>query len=284
MRIGQLVQSSISAIFAHCERQDPSEFVRLQDAGYSKETFDINYPFCRPVDRIGQTDRVRYWSREYIVNGIPVRVTSQWFNPPTSRSLALFHSYLAQRGIAVAHFADEVAPDDGQPDAIGRAARGRYKGNAIGNAQNYLVRNILSRLGDEQFSAVQWQNVIEEFGRACAYCGTEGQLVMDHVVPINKQAIGEHRLGNLVPSCRECNARKSEQDFRDFLGGDHTRIVAIEAHMVKYGYRPIGDNDQLRDIIDLAHQDVRHLADRYVAIINAVLRGKVIDQDEDAYS
>ena len=279
MKIGQLVQNSISAIFEHCERQDPSEFVRLQDARYSKETFDINYPFCRPVDRIGQTDRVRYWSREYIVNGIPVRVTSQWFNPPTSRSLPLFRSYLAQRGIAVAHSADEVAPDDGQPDAIVRAARGRYKGNAIGNAQNYLVRNILSRLGDEQFSAVQWQNVIEEFGRACAYCGAEGEQVMDHVVPINKQALGEHRLGNLVPSCRACNARKSEQDFRDFLAGDHARIATIEAHMVKYGYRPIGDHEQLREIIDLAHQDVRHLADRYVAIINTVLRGKEIDQD-----
>ena len=98
MKISQLVQNSISAIFQHCERQDPSELVRLQDARYSKETFDINYPFCRPVDRIGQTDRVRYWSREYIVNGIPVRVTSQWFNPPSSRSLPLFREIWAKVG------------------------------------------------------------------------------------------------------------------------------------------------------------------------------------------
>ncbi|PKP85655.1 MAG: hypothetical protein CVT80_01425, partial [Alphaproteobacteria bacterium HGW-Alphaproteobacteria-2] len=274
MKIGQFVQSSIPAIFEYCERQDPAEFVRLQDTRYSKETFDINYPFCRPVDQIGQTDRVRYWNRDYVVNGISVRVTSQWFNPPTSKSLPLFRRYLVQRGIAVAHPLPETASDEAQSDAAVRAARGRYKGNAIGNAQNYLVRNILSRLGDEQFSAVQWQEVVEEFGRACAYYGAEGELVMDHVVPINKQALGEHRLGNLAPSCRACNARKSEQDFRDFLAGDQARIAAIEAHMIKYGYRPIGDHEQLREIIDLAHQDVRHLADRYVAIINTVLRGE----------
>ena len=278
MKIGQFVQSSIPAIFEYCEMRDPGEFVRLQDSRYSKEIFDINYPFCRPVDQIGQTDRVRYWSRDYVVNGIPVRVTSQWFNPPTSKSLPLFRRYLAQRGIAFADPVHETAADEAQSEATVRAARGRYKGNAIGNAQNYLVRNILSRLGDEQFSASQWQQIIEEFGRVCAYCGAEGELVMDHVVPINKQALGEHRLGNLVPSCRACNARKSERDFRDFLEGDQARIGAIEAHMDKHSYRPIGDHEQLRAIIDLAHQDVRQLADRYVAIIDTVLRGKADDQ------
>lgn len=44
--------------------------------------------------------------------------------------------------------------------------------------------------------------------------------------------------------------------------------------MTAHGYEPIGDHAQLRAIIDLAHQDVRNLADRYVAIINTVLTGK----------
>ena len=272
MKIGKFVQNSIPGIFEHCEERDPTEFVRLQDPGYSKETFDINYPFCRPVAQISPTERVRYWRQEYTVNGVRVRVTSQWFNPPTSKSLPLFRRYLAKKGIETVDPAPGASVSKVQGEAKPRAPRGRYKGNAIGNAQNYMVRNILSRLGDEQFSANQWQKVIEEFDHTCAYCGAEGELVMDHVVPINKQALGEHRLGNLVPSCRACNTKKSEQDFREFLAGDQTRITAIEAHMHKHGYRPIGDHEQLRDIIDLAHQDVRHLADRYVAIINAVLR------------
>lgn len=149
MKIGQVVQNSIPAIFKHCETHDQSEFARLQDARYSKETFDINYPFCRPVDRIETTDRGRYWSREYIVNGTAVRVTSQWFNPPASKSLALFLSYLAMRGLAAPDAVDEGDGEERRPEAIVRSARGRYRGNAIGNAQNLLVRNILSRLGDE---------------------------------------------------------------------------------------------------------------------------------------
>ncbi|MDN5788755.1 HNH endonuclease [Pseudorhodobacter sp.] len=274
MKIGQIVQSSVPAIFKYCEETEPEEFARLQDPRYSKETFDINYPFCRQVAQIGAADRVRYWTREYVIHGVPVRVTSQWFNPPTSKSLPLLQRYLASKGLPADSHPETATSDALPPDVAIRAARGRYKGNAIGNAQNYLVRNILSRLGDEQFNALQWQAVVDAFGRACAYCGTEGELVMDHVVPINKQALGEHRLGNLVPSCRACNARKAEWDFREFLADDPIRIETIEAHMMSQGYEPIGDHAQLRAIIELAHQDVRNLADRYVAIINTVLTGK----------
>ena len=274
MQIGKFVQRHVPAILEYCETQDPAEFVRLQDPRFSKDTFDINYPFCMPVAKISGTDSVRYWRDEYSVHGVQVKVTSQWFNPPTSRSLPLFRRYLKKRGI---EFNESMDPElerlDGEPSQVAeRAARGRYKGNAIGNAQNYLVRNILSRLGDEQFSANHWQEAVASFASRCAYCDAEGELVMDHVVSINRQALGEHRLGNLVPSCPACNAKKADRDFREFLSNDPARIAAIEAHMARHGYRPIGENDKLKQIIELAHQEVRQLADRYVAIINTVLR------------
>ena len=270
MKVGQIVQSSVPAIFKYCEETEPDEFARLQDPRYSKETFNINYPFCRQVAQIGSTDRVRYWTGEYVVHGIPVRVTNDWY----SKSLPLLRRYLASKGIPADFHPQKTTFDAPSPDDAIRAARGRYKGNAIGNAQNYLVRNILSRLGDEQFNALQWQAVMDAFGCACAYCGAEGDLVMDHVVPINKQALGEHRLGNLVPSCRACNARKAEREFREFLADDPIRVATIEAHMISHGYEPIGEHAQLRAIIELAYQDVRDLADRYVAIINTVLTSK----------
>jgi hypothetical protein len=207
------------------------------------------------------------------VHGAAVKVTNHWFDPPTSRSLTLFQRYLQERGISSNVSLDMISDSaDGDPvEAVERAARGRYKGNAIGNAQNHLVRNILSRLGNEQFNASQWEAVIADFGNCCAYCGAAEDLVMDHVVPINKQALGEHLLGNLVPACRSCNAKKAEQDFRMFLSHDPTRSLTIEAHMAKHGYVPIGENEKLRQIIELAHQDLRHLADRYVSIINTVM-------------
>ncbi len=153
---------------------------------------------------------------------------------------------------------------------MARSPRGRYKGNAIGNAQNALVRNILSRLGDQAFSAEDWQQVIDDFANACAYCGAEGKLVMDHVISINKTSLGEHRLGNLVPACTPCNARKGEQDFRAFLADQPARLAAIEAHMAKHAYSPIGDDQHLRLIIEAAHGELRQLADRYVNLINSL--------------
>ena len=274
MKIGQVVKRHIHKIFDYCNAQDATEFARLQDPQYSKKTFDINYPFCSAVAKISKADLIRYWQDEYKVHGVRVRVTSQWFNPPTSKSLPFLRHYLKGRGIPIAEIADQdLAHDDDMPaEKALRAARGRYKGNAIGNAQNLLVRNLLSRLGDEQFSASHWEAVIAEFGNRCAYCGAAEDLVMDHVVPINKQALGEHRLGNLVPACRSCNTKKAERDFRAYVSHDQTRSRSIEAHMAKHAYVPIGENEQLRQIIELAHQDLRHLADRYVTIINTVLR------------
>ncbi len=274
MKIGKIVQRHIREIFEYCEAHDADEFNRLQDILYSKKTFDINYPFCSAVKKIARTDQMRYWRKTYPVQGVQVKVTSQWFNPPTSKSLPFFHRYLKEHGIETD---ESTAPameggEGALTKAVELAARGRYKGNAIGNAQNLLVRNLLSRIGDEQFGAAHWQEVIESFAGQCAYCGAHGELVMDHVVPINKQALGEHRIGNLVPACRSCNAKKGGRDFREFLSQNSVRISAIETHMAKHAYVPISENEKLQNIIELAHQDVRQLADRYSAIINTVLQ------------
>ena len=39
--------------------------------------------------------------------------------------------------------------------------------------------------------------------------------------------------------------------------------------MARHGYVAQGGNDRLRQILDLAHGELRQLADRYVAIIAA---------------
>ncbi|SLN77351.1 HNH endonuclease [Roseisalinus antarcticus] len=275
MKIGQFVKRNAAAIFQYCETSDPSEFARLQDPKYSKEIFDINYPFCKPVSKIAPEEHVRFYNATHEVHGVPVRVTSQWFNPPTSKSLPLFRQYLAKREIAHDF---NPQPDSPPVEAKERAARGRYRGSAIGIAQNAFVRHLLGRIGDEQFNADQWQEVISDFDQRCAYCGAAGDLVMEHVIPINRTSLGEHRLGNLVPACRSCNAVKADQDYRDFLAQETDKIAAIEAHMAKHDYLPIGENQRLRQIIELAHQDVRQLADRYAAIVDTMLG----DQEDKA--
>ena len=81
------------------------------------------------------------------------------------------------------------------PKGLRRGAA-RYKSMAIGNAQNWLVRNLLGRLGDHSFTKLDWERVRDQFfGSRCAYCGKAGKLEMEHAIPINMETLGEHHLG-----------------------------------------------------------------------------------------
>ena len=103
---------------------------------------------------------------------------------------------------------------------------------------------------------------------------------MDHVVPINRQSLGEHRLGNLVPSCKACNANKGDKDFRTFLSMYPDRVALIEAHMERHNYVPISENEQIRQIIELAHKEVAQVAGRYIEIINTLMAGQRRDEGD----
>jgi hypothetical protein len=147
----------------------------------------------------------------------------------------------------------------------------RYKNCAIGNAQNGVIRNILSNIGQEAFSEADWHSTKALFSNRCIYCGEQRELIIDHAVPINKANLGEHRIGNLVPSCKECNDKKGgNKDFREFLAGDIHKIEKILAYMCANNYTPIGDNKQVKMILELAHKEVAAVAERYITIINSL--------------
>ena len=286
LKIGQLVQRYIPRIFRYCETADHNEFERLCDFEYSKQNFNVNFPFCKPAGKIGVDESRRYWTQIYVVRGVSVRVTSQWYDLPTSDSRSRFLAYLRRIGLSAQGVPDMPATSGERISSVGGGTKrrvvrmeARYRGNAIGNAQNLLIRNILSNLGGEGFSETDWRGVIDAFGNACAYCGAEGSLVMDHIIPINREALGEHRLGNLVPACRVCNEAKAGKDFRKFLRDGAGRIAAIEAHMERHNYVPIGDNEQVRMILDLAHKEIPSIAERYIRILNSLLA--VGDLSED---
>lgn len=59
----------------------------------------------------------------------------------------------------------------------------------------------------------EWQMVLAAYLHRCAYCGTDRRaLVREHVVPVS--AGGTNDIGNMVPACQPCNARKLDRlDF-----------------------------------------------------------------------
>lgn len=53
-----------------------------------------------------------------------------------------------------------------------------------------------------------------EFGNCCAYCGTDGDMQIEHVEPISEG--GAHDIGNIVPACGPCNTSKRTSDMENW--------------------------------------------------------------------
>lgn len=158
----------------------------------------------------------------------------------------------------------------GADDAPRRPGDGaRYRSMAIGNAQNWVVRNLLGRIGSHSFSKVDWERVRDvTFKGRCAYCGESGKLEMEHAIPINMEKLGEHHLGNLVPACKRCNSIKGDMDYAVFLADEHGRRDAIDEHMAREGYVPLRGDGPERILLQAAHEEIRSVAERYVRLLD----------------
>jgi hypothetical protein len=279
--IGQLVTQYIIEIFKHCEAH-PSELDSLLDKERSNINFGINFPFCIEVENIGttrETSSKRFWTREYKVGDKKVRVTSQWYE----RNRLRFNKYLKK---IIPVNSDENALPTIDPIKINALSEVnvqpftvatpqprnvRYKGKHIGDAQNSFIRTLLSNIGFESFSKKDWIATKSHFSNRCAYCEAEAKLTMDHVIPINRTILGEHRLGNIVPSCKSCNIKKGDKDFREIFKDNLPAIEKIEGYMAMKDYVPLGDDEKLKVILEMAHKEVATLAHRYITIINQLV-------------
>lgn len=277
--IGEFVRRHLPQIFQYCQ-QHPDELANLQDRAYSLATFRQSRPVIVTAPEGRKPDR--YWSAKFSgrFSDAGFRVTSEWVS---RLHTAYFVAYLREKGMTpigvsedfIAWSEDTVADFGSTGSAPGGP---RYRSYALGVAQNALVRYLLSNIGHERFSELDWATArAEDFSSACAYCGSNGPVTIDHAVAINRIHLGEHRLGNLVPACNKCNAEKSNKDFREFLTAKFdndpvrasARIGLIEAHASKHGYEPIGAIADVTALIGQARAEVKEVAERHLALITA---------------
>ncbi|MDZ8172593.1 HNH endonuclease [Microbacterium xanthum] len=61
---------------------------------------------------------------------------------------------------------------------------------------------------------LQWSAIRVAWG-ACAYCGNQGPLQKDCVIPISRG--GRYTLENVVPACRSCNASKCNAEVTGWM-------------------------------------------------------------------
>jgi len=262
MAVGKYVQAHIEAIIYICENSNVHLSDLLKDKSFSNKTFGLSFPFMKEVKDIDEALHVRYWSKIYQINNQKVRVCSQWYVLHKKR----FEEFLIHNRI----FTSDILESDGKSNNqvhLKAQKNNRYKCRAIGNASNLLIRNILSSLGQEQFTKEDWLETVSYFDNRCAYCGQHGEMEMDHIVPMNKSSLGEHKLGNLVPSCKPCNRKKHDKSYLDFLEGNPAVVEKIESYMKSRNYSPI-TNSQINELMKSAYDEVSNLAERYVEIIN----------------
>jgi len=103
------------------------------------------------------------------------------------------------------------------------------------------------------------------FGYKCCYCGsqiTRKSLSQDHLIPMNKTALGLHAWGNVVPCCAPCNNEKQQQPWRQFLtdkAGPLAKIreSRIDSFVAEKNYDPTLN---LHEYADNLYEDVGQVA------------------------
>lgn len=95
----------------------------------------------------------------------------------------------------------------------------RYAGTEKGKfskRKTEIKRKYQIKTAECTLTREQWQEIKQNFGHACAYCGKVlERLEMDHVIPLSKG--GTHTKENIVPACRKCNAKKGAGGAMPFV-------------------------------------------------------------------
>lgn len=132
----------------------------------------------------------------------------------------------------------------------------------------------------------QRRALLAEFEGACCYCGNridEKNMTDDHVVPINKQFLGLHCWGNIVPACKECNNEKNTSTWEEFLKSKvpdailyKKRHGLVISYANKYGYNAQKLN--LKSVAGNLYEDVGEVASTLIEL-RLVQAKELIDRE-----
>lgn len=101
----------------------------------------------------------------------------------------------------------------------------KRKNYSISNAQNSIVRSVLNNISEKMgtLDGDTMENILKYFNYKCAYTGKKlkkEEVVFDHLIPCNRKYGGLYLAGNLVPTSKEINAKKSGKDFIEFINDE----------------------------------------------------------------
>lgn len=86
------------------------------------------------------------------------------------------------------------------------SGNGRYYDKHSTEVQNIRAK----KLGIEgKISKAEWDNKLKSFDGKCVNCGSDKDIVIDHIMPLSKG--GANKIDNVQPLCRGCNSRKRDK-------------------------------------------------------------------------
>jgi 5-methylcytosine-specific restriction endonuclease McrA len=105
-----------------------------------------------------------------------------------------------------------------------RAARQRYsvsdKRRSTRRAYPQFLENAIARSKGRglvhDLSRDEWEQIMDAFGRRCAYCRNNEKVGIDHFIPLSDPACPGTVFGNAVPACRSCNASKRNKRLEEW--------------------------------------------------------------------
>ena len=111
LKVGKLAKLAFETYFQNPDRQ-AREIACLQDGDYCNATFRLipSLPVMKRVDEILQAPsgfragesgylNDRYWKREYLVDGIKYRLTSNWHEPPNPDNRTPLEDWIRRMGL-----------------------------------------------------------------------------------------------------------------------------------------------------------------------------------------
>lgn len=81
------------------------------------------------------------------------------------------------------------------------SANNREKDRLRGHERRVKMRNQKFKILDHE--------MLRLYRQPCFHCGSHDRIEADHIIPLARG--GRHSIGNLLPLCRICNAKKSDR-------------------------------------------------------------------------
>lgn len=102
-----------------------------------------------------------------------------------------------------------------------------YKENKGSVKSSKLRRRALENDLPYNFTKQDYESLLESFSDKCALTGMEGDIHIDHVIPLSTNQGGTY-LGNLIPVLSSVNLAKGDKNFFDWFEQDKVRLNLCE--------------------------------------------------------